>query len=146
MFEQSGRSGFAALVRSVSTAYSALAGEAKIFAPTQVNQKSEKPAIPSESCCGNSLKIRSRQSELIAIIDIVGGTATRLTFLVMRARTAEAVNQYQSDLYTMLARDRGESYANGVIYHGQIAQPQKHNDHSPAISILVEPRSVVNNA
>lgn len=121
MFE---RTNFSAFVRSVSSRYLARAEE--VFdIPELAASRPDVPAPAVAAYSGNSSKIRARQRRLIAIVEIVGGTASRLTFLIMRSKTEAQVNLFQSDLFTMLARDRGESYAVGVIFHSHVPLPQR---------------------
>ena len=63
-----------------------------------------------------------RKQKLHGIINAVQGRATRFTYHINHATTMAQLDLIQADLYSVLSRDRGETYAKEV-FNGT-AEPQ----------------------
>lgn len=72
------------------------------------------------------LIVVQRKQRLNEIVRCVQGTAQRFTSRINHATDMEQLDLVQSDLFTFLARDRGETYAQGVIFGDAEAQPSGH--------------------
>ena len=62
------------------------------------------------------LALRERKHRLIEIVRCVQGTASRFTTRINHASSLDQLDLVQSDLFTFLALDRGETYAHGVLF------------------------------
>lgn len=69
------------------------------------------------------LMLIERKQHLLEIVKRVQGTAQRFHSRINHASDMGQLDMVQADLFTFLARDRGEGYAQGVISGTVEAQP-----------------------
>lgn len=80
-------------------------------------------SITSDVRKEHMLMLIERKQRLLAIVHCVQGTALRFHSHINHASDMGQLDMVQADLFTFLARDRGEKYARSVISGTVEAQP-----------------------
>lgn len=84
---------------------------------------------------GASSVIRSRKLQLLDILQSAGagaGNIAKLEYRVMAAISAGDLDVVKADIFILLARDRGETYARKVLSGEEAARPRRLFAISPA--------------
>ena len=81
-----------------------------------------RPDFFTDTSVERSLAINNRKLRMFQIISAVGGTSQRLFSRLNHASDNAELDLIQAELYTFLARDRGETYAKEVL--AGLVEPQ----------------------